>query len=88
MRRLTSYIAATLDRYLAGPGGPHAVVPVEGEQAVAIVADFPGTTSTPARGPLGVADRPATRFDTPITGRGTYEPGFEQALTRPYTHLR
>ncbi|MFF5761904.1 hypothetical protein ACWD5B_08645 [Streptomyces tanashiensis] len=88
MRRLTSYLAATLDRYLAGPGDPHAIVPVEGEKAVATVVGFPGTTSTPARGPLSVAGRPATRFDTLVTRRGTYRPGFEQALTRPYTHLR
>ncbi|GAA0698666.1 dihydrofolate reductase family protein [Kitasatospora atroaurantiaca] len=88
MRKLTYYIAATLDGYIAGPDGQFDFFPFEGEDAAAILADFPETMPTPARGPLGVADRAAERFDTVIMGRGTYEPGLRVGLTSPYAHLK
>ncbi|WP_327351438.1 dihydrofolate reductase family protein [Streptomyces sp. NBC_01304] len=88
MRKLTYYVAATLDGYIAGPNGEFDFFPFEGEEAAAILADFPETMPTPARGPWGVADRPAERFDTVIMGRGAYEPGFKMGLTSPYAHLR
>ncbi|WP_455353344.1 hypothetical protein [Streptomyces sp. SYSU K217416] len=49
MRKLTYYIAATLDGYIAGPDGQYDFFPFEGEEAAAILADFPETMPTPAR---------------------------------------
>ncbi|MFD3542565.1 dihydrofolate reductase family protein [Streptomyces sp. NPDC058662] len=88
MRKLTYYIAVTLDGYIAGPEGQYDFLPFEGEEAAAILADFPETMPTPAREPFGVADRAAQRFDTVIMGRATYDPGLKAGLTSPYAHLR
>ncbi|MEV3988436.1 dihydrofolate reductase family protein [Streptomyces sp. NPDC049837] len=88
MRKLTYYIAATLDGYIAGPDDQYDFFPFEGEEAAAILADFPETMPTPARGPLGIADRAAQRFDTVIMGRATYAPGLKLGWTSPYAHLR
>ncbi|MCX4819894.1 dihydrofolate reductase family protein [Streptomyces sp. NBC_01142] len=88
MRKLTYYIAATLDGYIAGPDGQYGFLPFEGEEAAAILAEFPETMPTPARQPYGVADRAPERFDTVIMGRGTYDPGFKAGLTSPYAHLK
>ncbi|WP_018349790.1 dihydrofolate reductase family protein [Longispora albida] len=85
MRKLTYYVAATLDGYIAGPGGQFDFFPFEGEGAAAILAQFPETMPTAARGPLGVAGRAAERFDTVIMGRATYEVG---STASPYAHLR
>ncbi|MEU7011359.1 dihydrofolate reductase family protein [Streptomyces sp. NPDC046332] len=87
MRKLIYYISATLDGYIAGPEGQYDFLPFEGEEAAAILADFPETMPTPAREPFGVADRAAQRFDTVIMGRATYDPGLKAGLTSPYAHL-
>ncbi|WP_369147001.1 dihydrofolate reductase family protein [Streptomyces sp. R44] len=88
MRKLTYYIAATLDGYIAGPDGQYDFFPFEGEEAAAILADFPETMPTPTRDPLGIADRAPERFDTVIMGRATYEPGLKLGWTSPYAHLK
>ncbi|MGW2013619.1 dihydrofolate reductase family protein [Streptomyces sp. NPDC001927] len=87
MRKLIYYISATLDGFIAGPEGQYDFLPFDGEEAAAILADFPETMPTPARAPFGVADRPAQRFDTVIMGRATYDPGLKAGLTSPYAHL-
>ncbi|MEU6947880.1 dihydrofolate reductase family protein [Streptomyces sp. NPDC046316] len=87
MRKLIYYISATLDGYIAGPEGQYDFLPFEGEEAAAILADFPETMPTPAREPFGVADRAAQRFDTVIMGRATYDPGLKAGLTSPCAHL-
>ncbi|MEU3692149.1 dihydrofolate reductase family protein [Streptomyces narbonensis] len=88
MRKLTYYVSATLDGYIAGPEGQYDFLPFEGEGAAAILEDFPETMPTPAREPFGVADRAARRFDTVVMGRATYEPGLKAGLTSPYAHLK
>ncbi|GGV01298.1 deaminase [Streptomyces albospinus] len=88
MRKLTYYVAATLDGYIAGPDGQYDFFPFGGEEAAAILADFPETMPTPAREPWGIANRAARRFDTVIMGRATYDPGLKAGLTSPYAHLR
>ncbi|MGW6565823.1 dihydrofolate reductase family protein [Streptomyces sp. NPDC054975] len=88
MRKLTYYIAVTLDGYIAGPDGQYDFLPFEGEEAAAILADFPETMPTPLREPMGIAGRAAQRFDTIIMGRATYEPGLKVGWTSPYAHLK
>ncbi|WP_329124745.1 dihydrofolate reductase family protein [Streptomyces sp. NBC_01353] len=88
MRKLTYYIAATLDGYIAGPDDQYDFFPVGGEGFAAILADSPETMPTPAREPLGIADRAAQRFDTVIMGRATYDPGLKLGWTSPYAHLK
>ena len=76
-----------LTYYIAGPDGQYDFLPFGGEEAAAILADFPETMPTPAREPLGIADRTARRFDTVIMGRATYDPGLKMGWTSPYAHL-
>lgn len=88
MRKLTYYVAATLDGYIAGPDGEYDFLPFAGEEAAAIMADFPETLPTPAHEALGIAGRAAERFDTVIMGRASYEPGLKTGWTSPYAHLK
>ena len=88
MRKLTYYIATSLDGFIAGPDGQFDFFGFEGDFAAAILAEFPETLPGPARAPLGIADVPNQRFDTVVMGRGTYEPGLAAGLTSPYPQLR
>ena len=88
MRKLTYYIAMSLDGFIAGPGGEFDFFGFEGDFAAAVLADFPETLPGPARGPLGIADSANKRFDTVLMGRGTYEPGLAVGMTSPYPQLR
>ena len=88
MRTLTYYIAVTLDGVIAGPDGQFDFFGFEGDFAAYVLAEFPETMPTHARGPLGLTDVPHRRFDTVVMGRGTYEPGLAIGVTSPYAHLR
>lgn len=87
MRKLTYYIAATLDGYIAGPGGEIDFFPFDGDFREAILAEFPETMPVHVRGPLGVAGAANKHFDTVVMGRGTYEPGPRAGIPSPYPHL-
>ncbi|MEU6366724.1 dihydrofolate reductase family protein [Streptomyces sp. NPDC046931] len=87
MRKLTYYVAASLDGYIAGPDGDYDFFPFEGEVQEAILAEYPETMPVHVRGPLGLTDTPHRHFDTVIMGRGTYEPGLKAGITSPYAHL-
>lgn len=87
MRSLTYYVAATLDGFIAGPGGEFDFFPFEGALRETVLAEFPETLPAHARGPLGLTDTPNRRFDTVVMGRATYEPGLQAGLTSPYPHL-
>jgi dihydrofolate reductase len=88
MRKLTYYVATSLDGFIAGPGGQFDFFGFEGDLAATILADFPETLPAPARAALGVAGVANQRFDTVVMGRGTYEPGLAAGLTSPYPQLR
>jgi dihydrofolate reductase len=88
MRKLTYYIATSVDGFIAGPEGEFDFFGFEGDFAAYILAEFPETLPGPARAPLGIADSPNKRFDTVVMGRGTYEPGLAAGMTSPYPQLR
>ncbi|MFE1453157.1 dihydrofolate reductase family protein [Streptomyces olivaceoviridis] len=90
MRKLTYFVAGTIDGFIAGPDGDYDFFsPYLTEDYLPhLTVDFPETLPTPARAALGVADAPNTHFDTVVMGRGTYEPGLATGLTSPYAHLR
>ncbi|TVT50615.1 dihydrofolate reductase [Amycolatopsis rhizosphaerae] len=87
MRELTYYVAASLDGYIAGPDGSYDFFVFEGELRKTILAEYPETMPTLARGPFGLTTTPNRHFDTVIMGRGTYEPGLRAGMTSPYAHL-
>jgi dihydrofolate reductase len=88
MRKLTYYIASTLDGFIAGPDGQFDFFSFEGDSSAAILADYPETIPIQAREPLGLTGVANKRFDTILMGRGTYEPGLAIGVTSPYPHLK
>lgn len=88
MRELTYYIGATLDGYIAGPGGEYDQLPIEPDVAAFINERRPETIPTAFRESLGLADTPNLLDDTVLMGRGTYLPGLESGSPSPYAHLK
>ncbi|MBC9717905.1 dihydrofolate reductase [Streptomyces sp. TRM66268-LWL] len=92
MRKLTYFIASTIDGYIAGPDGsdptgPDGFWPVGQDYVEHLATAFPETLPAPARAALGITDM-GTRFDTVLEGRRTYQIGLDAGLTDAYPHLR
>jgi dihydrofolate reductase len=87
MRKLIYLVAVTLDGFIAGPDAQVDFFGFDGDSAAAILADWPETMPTHARGPLGLEGVANRRFDTVVMGRGTYEPALAVGITSPYRHM-
>lgn len=87
MRRLTYFIASTIDGFIARKDGTFDFFPMSGEHLPYIVAQFPETIAGHLRDAFGVHGG-NTHFDTVIMGRNTYEVGLAVGVTSPYAHLR
>ena len=87
MRKLTYFIACTVDGFIAREDGSFDFFPMTGEHIPYIVAEYPETIPGHLRDALGVRARNA-HFDTVLMGRNTYEVGSAIGVTSPYTHLR
>ena len=87
MRRLTYFVAATVDGFIARSDGSFDFFPMTGEHLPYIAAEFPETFSAPHRAAVGV-DADNAHFDTVLMGRKTYEVGVGIGITNPYPHLR
>lgn len=92
MRRLTYFIAVTLDGFIAAPdradpSGPGGFWPLSEDYVEHLVTTFPETLPDAARGALGVTTSSGT-FDTALMGRGTYQIGLAAGVTNAYPHLR
>ncbi len=87
MRRLTYYIASTLDGFIAREDGAFDFFPMSGGHLPHIVEEYPETIPTHLREAMGVrgANR---RFDAVVMGRRTYGVGASMGITSPYSHLR
>ncbi|MFJ8083975.1 dihydrofolate reductase family protein [Streptomyces sp. NPDC096205] len=90
MRKLTYFIACSLDGFIGDPSGDaSAMMALLDEEFIGYLAtECPDTLPAPARAAMGLADRPLERFDTVIQGRGSYEVGLKEGVTSPYAHLR
>ncbi|MBA0050255.1 dihydrofolate reductase [Streptomyces sp. AJS327] len=89
MRRLTYFVATTLDGFIASPDSDHSMF-LEGEDHGAwALSRMPETVPTAYRRLVpGLAERENVRFDTVLMGRGTYERGLRDGAASPYAHLR
>nr|BFE60758.1 dihydrofolate reductase family protein [Dactylosporangium thailandense] len=79
--------SATIDGYIAGPGGETDCFPLAEDVLGHIAAEYPETLPTAARAHFGV-DAPNRRFDTVVMGRATYQPAVDAGIAEPYAHLR
>ncbi|MFF3211837.1 dihydrofolate reductase family protein [Streptomyces sp. NPDC002886] len=90
MRKLTYFVATSVDGFIGAPDGDAAFIygHLDREFIDHLKAEYPETISTPGRVQLGIEDAEPGHFDTVLMGRGTYEPGRKEGLTSPYAHMR
>lgn len=89
MRKLVYYVGASLDGYIAGPGGEFDFYPVADDMVQWINARYPETLPRHIREHVGLpVDTPNQRWDTLIMGRGTYDPALEIGIASPYPHMK
>ncbi|GLW97698.1 dihydrofolate reductase family protein [Microtetraspora sp. NBRC 16547] len=88
MRKLTYYVATTIDGFIADPDGGFGFFPEAEDMARFLNSAQPETVPTAFRGPAGLEGVANKRFDTVLMGRGTYQPALDAGITSPYGHLR
>ncbi|WP_137993417.1 dihydrofolate reductase family protein [Streptomyces vilmorinianum] len=91
MRKLTYFIACTIDGFIGDPKGDASSTfgYVTGEYLEYMKAEYPETI--PAHGWPVVGIEPGTenrRFDAVIQGLNSYKVGLDVGITSPYSHLR
>lgn len=90
MRRLTYFIAASVDGFIGDPGGDAECFAryVDEEFLEFLKTEYPETLSTPGRKALGLEGLENRRFDTVVQGRRSYDIALDIGVTSPYAHLR
>jgi dihydrofolate reductase len=84
---LVYVVGASVDGFIAGPGGEVDFYPVTADVAAFLAAELADTLPAHVRAQLGVTGAPQ-RFDTVVMGRATYEPALSVGITSPYAPLR
>ncbi|MFJ7074830.1 dihydrofolate reductase family protein [Streptomyces sp. NPDC098781] len=90
MRKLTYFIACSIDGFIGDPAGDATAMYafVDEEFLGFLKEEYPETVSTPGRRALGFDDVANRRFDTVIQGRASYDLALKEGLTSPYAHMR
>ncbi|MEU6878081.1 dihydrofolate reductase family protein [Streptomyces sp. NPDC046712] len=91
MRKLTYFIACTIDGFIGDPKGDASstYAYVAGEFLEYLKAEYPETVAAHVWPVLGI--EPGTenrRFDTVIQGLNSYRIGLDVGIASPYAHLR
>ncbi|MEU2595848.1 dihydrofolate reductase family protein [Streptomyces hirsutus] len=90
MRKLTYFIACSIDGFIGDPEGDASAMMrfVDEEFFTFLKTEYPETLPTHGRRPLGIDDLPNRRFDTVVQGRASYDVVLKDGITSPYAHLR
>ncbi|GHC18502.1 deaminase [Streptomyces anthocyanicus] len=90
MRKLTYFVACSIDGFIGGPDGDASfMVPFVDEEFFEFLkSEYPETLPTHGRRPLGIDDLPNKRFDTIVQGRASYDLALKEGVTSPCAHLR
>jgi dihydrofolate reductase len=90
LRKLTYFIAASIDGFIGDPGGDAEFFNrfVDEEFFEYLKTEYPETLPTHGRRALGLDDLENRRFDTVIQGRASYQLALDVNVTSPYAHLR
>lgn len=86
MRKLTYYVASTLDGFIASPTGAYDFFSMEPDFLDAIAAEYPETLPAGFRAFKGITG-PGKHFDTVLEGRHSYQVGLDAGVTNAYPHL-
>lgn len=89
MRKLTYFIACTIDGFIGDPKGDATSMLgfLDAEFLEFLTGEYPETISAQGREMLGV-DAGNKRFDTVVQGLGSYRLALDMGVTSPYGHLR
>ncbi|AIS00474.1 dihydrofolate reductase family protein [Streptomyces glaucescens] len=90
MRKLTYFIACSIDGFIGDPeGDASSMLRFVDEEFVSFLKEeYPETMPTQGRLAFGMDDLPNKRFDTIIQGRSSYDLALKEGITSPYAHLR
>ncbi|MEU0956004.1 dihydrofolate reductase family protein [Streptomyces niveus] len=90
MRKLSYFIAASIDGFIGDPSGEAAFFTryVDEEYLDFLKDEYPETLPTHGRRPLGLDHLENKRFDTVIQGRRSYDLALKAGVTSPYAHMR
>ncbi|MFJ8632618.1 dihydrofolate reductase family protein [Streptomyces sp. NPDC093568] len=90
MRKLSYFIACSIDGFIGDPSGDATTMyPFVDEEFLEFLkAEYPETVFTSGRRALGFDDLPNRRFDTIIQGRSSYDLALKEGVTSPYAHMR
>ncbi|MFF9911728.1 dihydrofolate reductase family protein [Streptomyces sp. NPDC013457] len=89
MRKLTYYIACSIDGFIGDPQGDATSMFafLDPEYVGFMAAEYPETIPTQGREALGI-DADNKHFDTVIQGLGSYQLALDIGVTSPYGHMR
>ncbi|MER5961117.1 dihydrofolate reductase [Streptomyces sp. NPDC002057] len=89
MRKLTYFIACSIDGFIGDPEGDATSMYTFVDAAFLefLTAEYPETISAQGREQLGV-DAESKHYDTVVQGLGSYQLALDIGITSPYSHLR
>ncbi|WP_405794892.1 dihydrofolate reductase family protein [Streptomyces sp. NBC_01506] len=90
MRKLSYFIAASIDGFIGDPSGEAEFFTryVDEEYFDFLKAEYPETLSTPGRRHFNLGHLENQQFDTVIQGRRSYDVALKEGITSPYAHMR
>ncbi|MFE9682880.1 dihydrofolate reductase family protein [Streptomyces sp. NPDC006285] len=90
MRKLTYFIACSIDGFIGGPDGDAAAMVrfVDEEFLEFLKTEYPETMPTHGRSAMGFDDLENQKYDTIVQGRASYDLALDAGITSPYAHLR
>lgn len=87
MKKLTYYVACSVDGFIAHADGSHDGFSQDATYFADLFASFPETVPSHLRDIMGIHSENQW-FDTVLMGRKTYEIGLKEGVTSPYSHMQ